>query len=223
MSDHERRDWKALGEALTVFALIMLYIWRERLYHPWTAWAVLGAVIATHFLHGENPRRLGFGWREVRGAFRAVLPWLAAVALVLTGAGLLAGTVRKTTVAQAALGILGYSVWGLLQQYLLNAYFVNRLAQFRGRTRGEFVPLAAGALFAFAHLPNWFLMLVTFAGGYTCARLYLRFRSLYVLALAHGTVAYFLLMVVPEPVSAHFLVGPRYLLHMYGWYPELLL
>ena len=49
------------------------------------------------------------------------------------------------------------------------------------------------------------------------------YRSLYVLAFAHGLVGFFLLLVVPDSVSAHFLVGPRYLLHMYGWYPELLL
>jgi hypothetical protein len=223
MSDERRSDWKALGEALGVFVLIMVYIWWVRLYHPWVALAVLGFVVSTHPVHGESLRGLGFGWKELCGAFPAVMPWLAAVVLAISGAGFLAGTVRRTSAAQAALGILAYSVWGLFQQYLLNAYFVNRLAEFRGRTRGQFVPLAAAALFALAHLPNWFLMPITFAGGYACARVYLEFRSLYVLALAHGLVAFVLLLVVPDSVSAHFLIGPRYLLHMYGWYPELLL
>jgi membrane protease YdiL (CAAX protease family) len=82
--------------------------------------------------------------------------------------------------------------------------------------------LAAG-LFSLAHLPNWFLMPVTFIGGYVCVRVYLRYRSLYVLALAHGIVGFVLFLIVPDSVSAHFLIGPRYLLLMYESYPELLL
>ncbi len=218
-----RRDWRALGEVVCVFVLIMLYIWWVRLYHPWAALAILGYVISTHFVHRENARLLGFGWQELREAFREVMPWVAAIVLALFGGGFLLGTVRETSVAQALLGILAYAIWGLFQQYLLNAFFVNRLAEFQGKKRGQFVPLAAALLFALAHLPNWFLMVVTFAGGYACARVYLSCRSLYVLALAHGMVGFFLLLVVPDSVTAHFLVGPRYILQMYGTYPELLL
>jgi membrane protease YdiL (CAAX protease family) len=218
-----RRDWKALGEALGVFVLIMLYIWWVRLYYPWVAVAVLGLVIGTHFTHGESARWLGFGWKTFRAAFPAVMPWVAMISLVLLASGLAFGTVRKTTIKQALLSMLAYAVWGLFQQYLLNGYFVNRLAEFQGKPRGHWVPITAAALFSLAHAPNWFLMPVTFAGGYICARIYLRYRSLYVLALAHGIVGFFLFLVVPDSISAHFLVGPRYLIRMYETYPEVLL
>jgi hypothetical protein len=36
-------------------------------------------------------------------------------------------------------------------------------------------------------------------------------------------VGFCLYLAVPDSVSAHFLVGPRYLLDVYGTYPELLL
>ncbi|HEX8985607.1 MAG TPA: CPBP family intramembrane glutamic endopeptidase [Bryobacteraceae bacterium] len=215
MANPPRRDWKALGEALGVFALIMLYIWSVRFYFPWAALPVLAFVAGTHFVHGESPRHLGFGWAGLRAAFPRVMPWVAALVLALAAAGLLRGSVRKSTLPQALLGVLIYSVWGLFQQYLLNAYFVNRLAEFQGHTRGQFVPLAAAILFGLAHLPNWFLAPVTFAGGYICARLYLAHRSLYVLALAHGLVGFALLQVVPDSVTAHFVIGPRYLLPRY--------
>ncbi|MGE5645239.1 MAG: type II CAAX prenyl endopeptidase Rce1 family protein [Acidobacteriota bacterium] len=216
------RDWKALGEALGVFSLIMLYIWFIRLYSPWIAAPVLGFVISTHFVHGEGARWLGFGWKNFRAAFRAVMPWVAGVSLALLGAGILFGTARPATLKQAGLGILGYVLWGMFQQYLLNGYFVNRFAEFEGKQTNT-VALAAAAVFALVHLPNWFLMAVTFAGGYICARVYLRYRSLYVLALAHGMVGFFLFFAVPDWISAHFLVGPRYVIQEYGTYPELLL
>jgi membrane protease YdiL (CAAX protease family) len=101
-----------------------------------------------------------------------------------------------------------YILWGLVQQYLLNGYLVNRLEQF-GAARG-FAPGLAAALFCLAHSPNWFLMAVTLVGGYACARFYLRDRNLYVLAIAHGMVAFCLYRVTPEALGAHFLVGPRY-------------
>jgi hypothetical protein len=216
-------DWKALCEALGVFVLIMLYIWWVRLYYPWVAVAVLGLVIGTHFTHGESARWLGFGWKTLRAAFPAVMPWVAVSSLVLLASGFVFGTVRKTTIKQALLSMLAYAVWGLFQQYLLNGYFVNRFAEFQGKPRGQWVPFTAAALFSLAHAPNWFLMPVTFAGGYICARIYLRYRSLYVLALAHGIVGFFLFLVVPDSISAHFLVGPRYLIRMYETYPEVLL
>jgi hypothetical protein len=217
------RDWKALNEALGVFLLIMLYIWWVRLYVPWVAAAVLGFVISTHFVHGESSRWLGFGWKNFRLALVAVGPPVTALVLVLMGTGFLLRTVRAASFTQAALGIAAYILWGLFQQYLLNGYFVNRLAEFQGKPRGQAVPLAAAAMFSMVHLPNWFLMAVTFVGGYVCARVYLQYRNLYVLALAHGVVGFFLFLVVPDSIGAHFLVGPRYLLRMYGTYPEMLL
>jgi hypothetical protein len=217
------RDWKALFEALGVFTMIMLYIWWVRLYSAWIAAPVLGFVISTHFTHGEGARWLGLGWKNFRAAVPVVMPWVGGVSLALLGAGILFRTVRQTTLRQAALSMVAYVVWGLFQQYMLNGYFVNRFAEFQGKPGGNFVPLTAAALFALAHLPNWFLMPVTFLGGYVCARVYLRYRSLYVLALAHGIVGFFLFLVVPDSVSAHFLVGPRYVIHVYGTYPEMLL
>ncbi len=219
----QHRDWDALREALAVFALIIVYIWWVRLYYPWVASVLLAFIVSTHFVHRENLRRLGFGWKELRNAFPRVMPWVLAMALALAAAGLMLGTLRHTDPLQAALSILAYSAWALAQQYILNGYFVNRLQEFAGRGNAHWISVAAGGMFALAHLPNWFLMVVTFAGGYACARVFLAYRSLYVLALAHGVIAFVLLAVVPESVTAHFLVGPRYVLHRYGTYPELLL
>ncbi len=223
IAQETQRDWGALVEALGVFLLIMIYIWWVRLSHPWFAVAVLGLVIGSHLMRAEGLRWLGFAWWNARRAFPAVMPWVAGAAVSIVFFGVILGTVRQTTITQAMLSIFAYTVWGLFQQYLLNGYFVNRLEEFAGKGRQSPVALAAACLFALAHLPNWFLMPVTFVGGYLCARVYLRYRSLYVLAAAHGIIGFCVFLIVPDSISAHFLVGPRYLLEMYGTYPEFLL
>jgi hypothetical protein len=72
-------------------------------------------------------------------------------------------------------------------------------------------PLASALLFSGAHLPNWFLMAVTLLAGYICARVYLRHTNLYFLGFAHATVGVLLLLVVPDSISHHLIVGP-------GWF-----
>ncbi|HOL71872.1 MAG TPA: CPBP family intramembrane metalloprotease [Bryobacteraceae bacterium] len=218
-----QRDWDALLEAVAVFVLIMIYIWWLRLWHAWLWMPLLAGVMLTHWARREHPRRLGFLATGFRQAFAPVLLCTAGICAALLALGALLGTIREVTPARAATGVFGYVGWGLFQQYLLNGYFVNRLAEFAGNPGGQFAPVSAAVLFSLAHLPNWFLMPVTLAGGYVCARVYLRYRNLYALAIAHGLVGYCLYSIVPDSVSAHFLVGPRYLLEMYGTYPEVLL
>jgi hypothetical protein len=217
------RRWVALAEALAVFLAVMLYIWRFRISHPTSYLVILGYVVGSHFAYGESLRRLGFGWRNARRAFPFVFVWSMVVGAGVVLAGALAGTLRPMRPGHVAAGIGAYILWGLFQQYVLNGYFVNRLLAFAGESRARLVPFAAAGLFSAAHLPNWFLVTVTFVGGYVCARVYLRYRSLYPLAVAHGMVGFFLLLVTPDSIAMRFLIGPRYFLEMYGSYPEFLL
>jgi len=216
------RKLEPLGEALGLFAFVMLFIWKLQLFHPELAVLVPAFTVATHAARGETVRRLGFGWKDFRAAF-PLLFWAGAAAYLFLAAGSLAGTIRPMTPGQLALGLGAYVIWGLFQQYLLNAFLANRLAEFAGGPASCLVPLSAAALFSLVHLPNWFLMAVTFAGGYLSVRVYQRYRSLYVLGIAHAVIAFALFLAVPDSVSTHFLVGPRYLLDRYGTYPEMLL
>lgn len=223
MGLNAKRNWGALLEATAVFIAILAYIWWIRLAHPWAWMPILGFVISSHFLRGESAGRLGFGWRNFKTSFGFVFVWSTLITAALVTLGTAFGTIRVMRPGQLAAGILAYMVWGLFQQYVLNGYFVNRFLEFSGEPRGSFVPLLAATAFALAHLPNWFLVAVTFTGGYVSARVYLRFRSLYPLAIAHGIIAFFLLMITPESIATGFLVGPRYVLEKYGTYPEFLL
>jgi membrane protease YdiL (CAAX protease family) len=130
------------------------------------------------------------------------------VSLFLLSLGILFQTMRGIDFNQGWLGFCSYCLWGLFQQYVLNSYFVNRLSPVTNHAA-----LAAAALFSSAHAPNWFLMPVTLLGGYCCAKVYLRYRNLYFLGLAHGAVGFLLYLVVPDSVSHHLCVGPSWFAH----------
>ena len=90
----------------------------------------------------------------------------------------------------------------------LNGYFQNRLNR---AVSPRQAPILSAALFSGVHLPNWFLMAVTLLLGYCSARIYNRYRNLYFLGVAHGTLGVLLYLVVPDSVSHHLAVGP-------GWF-----
>jgi hypothetical protein len=202
-------NWSAGAEAIGIFALIMAYIWWLRFRFPYAWIPMLLLMFASHMWRGETLATLGFTRRLSPRILTRLSAALAILALALFTLGLTLHSIRTVTFEGAFLSFLLYCLWGLFQQYLLNGYFVNRFSDFLpGRTRAA--PLLAAAFFSLAHLPNWFLMLTTAAGGYVCARIYLRYRNLYFLGVAHGVVGFLLYLVVPDTVSHHLYVGPKW-------------
>jgi Type II CAAX prenyl endopeptidase Rce1-like len=209
MTGSQARNWEALAEVVTVFAFILLDIWWLHWHHPWLALVVLACIVASHIVRGERAHWLGFGWSGFSTAFPVVMPWVGAAALMLLGAGAQLGSIRHIPLREGAWGLAGYVLWGLFQQYVLNGFFVNRLAEFAGGPDSRLLPLSTALLFSLTHLPNWFLMAVTFVGGYLSVEIYRRYRSLYVLGLAHGLLGFLLYLTLPDALTHHLYVGPR--------------
>ena len=208
MSSSERapRPSRFAGiEAAIVFTLVMLYIWRLRFRYPYSWVAILALVLASHWLRREGFRKLGFRWNSPPRGFATAL---AVFAIVLLSAGALLHTIRQVSWQGAVVSLALYSIWGLVQQYLLNGYFVNRFSEV-GAPAG-LAPLLAAIAFSLVHLPNWFLMIVTLAGGYICARIYLAHRNLYILGAAHGIIGFLIYFTVPDTISHHLYVGPKW-------------
>ena len=192
-----------------MLALIMAYIWWLRFRYPYAWVPMLLLMFASHVRRHETLVALGFNWRLPPHALARLSAALAVLALALLALGLSLHSIRTVTLEGAFFSFLLYCLWGLFQQYLLNGYFVNRFSEFLpGHPHA--VPRLAAVFFCLAHLPNWFLMLATAAGGYVCARLYLRFHNLYFLGLAHGVVGFLLYLIVPDTVSHHLYVGPKW-------------
>jgi hypothetical protein len=201
-------NWPAAIEPGITFAMIVLYIWWLRFQYPYAWIAILALLIASHLRKREGFRKLGFSWNMTRGSTTLWIA-LSIIAMGMLATGLIFRTIRQVSWQGACLSLLLYCTWGLFQQYVLNGFFVNRFTDLLpDHTRG--VPILAGICFSFAHLPNWFLMIVTFGGGYVCARIYQERRNLYFLGLAHGVVGFLIYLVVPDSISHHLYVGPKW-------------
>lgn len=170
-----------------------------------------GLIFLSHRLRGESPREVGLRLDNfIECARLLALPmFLAAGVLILVG--YLTGSLNfgrwrggQSVLGLPALGIL----WGLMQQYALQA-FINRRAQLiwgRGTKSIVFVAL----MFAVLHLPNPALTVVTFAGGVLWAAVYQRAPNILALALSHGVMTWVLVSTVSPSALNNLRVGFKY-------------
>ena len=87
--------------------------------------------------------------------------------------------------------LLLYPLWGILQQFLVQALGVNNLLLLFPR-HGLMVAMPVGViLFAAVHFPNWPLMLATGLLACCFIPLYVRDRNLWPLGLYHGWLGTF--------------------------------
>jgi hypothetical protein len=129
-----------------------------------------------------------------------------AVVLVAAQMGTLHGLFgRRNVLAHAS----GYLIWALMQQYLQQCFFFERIEQLV--ERGIVASFTAAALFALAHLPNPVLTPVTFIGGWILSELYRRYRSTLPLGIVHGMVGLALAVSIPDSALHHMRVGLGYL------------
>jgi membrane protease YdiL (CAAX protease family) len=192
-------------EPAGMFVFIMGYIWIWRARHPYLWIAILACLLLSHWLHREGARELGFGRASLSECAHRFAPLLTVLALVMLAAGLLLNTTRRMAADQAFLALFAYLPWGVVQQYMLNGYFLNRFDR-------AFSPRASAwitaVLFGVVHTPNWFLMGVALVGGWCATQVYRRHRNLYFLGMAHATIGFLLFVTVPDSISHHLNVGP---------------
>ena len=202
----KRRD---LAELCVGYALVLLVIWTPR---PWqrplycAAAVFLAAVLAISF----------DGWKQMglRTANFARSIWVVGAALLAAAVTLvLAGRMHTLQWPGGPMlflhRYLGYGIWAIVQQALLQNFFLARLLRLM-RGPGS-AALAAAAIFSLAHLPNPILTAASFVWGLAACLLFLRYRNLYPLALTHAILGITLAMTVPGPVIRNMRVGLGYL------------
>ena len=90
-----------------------------------------------------------------------------------------------------------YLPWALMQQTLLEFYFLGRLLAIFPKTF-LFVPMiVTGTCFGLVHLPDWWTASVTVVAGWIWSLIYYRYRMLLPLAISHaalGTAFYYGIM-----------------------------
>lgn len=218
-----RTKRRALVELAVAYVLIMSVIWSAR---PWqrVLWLLAVAGVATIMVRSwEGCKAVGLR----RENFTRSL-WIVGVALALAAVAVLTAlhlhTLRLPTPPPTGIGrsddALGhtllflrtywaYALWTFIQQFLLQGFFLLRLLRLLpGPKTAAF---AAATLFALAHIPNPILVVTTLAWGFAACLVFLRYRNLYPLAMAHAIFGVTIAITVPGPVIRNMRVGLGYL------------
>jgi hypothetical protein len=208
-SARRRRD---LVELWVGYALILVVIWTPR---PWqrTFYFVAATfVVAATWLSFPGWKAMGFG---VVNLARSM--WLVGVALLAAAAAAaVAGRMHTLHSPGGFTAFLdryaGYMVFALVQQALLQSYFLLHFLRLTRRPSSpQTAALAAAAIFSLAHLPNPILTVCTFVWGLAACLFFLRYRNLYSLSIAHAILGITLAICVPGPVIRNMRVGLGYL------------
>jgi len=202
----KRRD---LVEICVGYTLILAVIWAPR---PWQRilYFPVAAVLVTILLI-SFPGWTAMGLRTTNLA-RSI--WIAGVSLLMAAIAILIAARCHTLQWPGGPRLflhryLGYAIWAFFQQILLQDFFLLRLLRL---SRNRFLAaLLATAIFSLAHLPSPILFVVTFVWGLAACLLFLRYRNLYPLALAHAVFGITIAMTIPGPVTHNMRVGLGYL------------
>jgi len=200
---------RAAVEVAVAYLLILAVIWTPR---PWQRylWMVAAAAIITMmWVRFDGWKTMGLRaanfWRSL---------WIVSAALVLAGAAMpVAARMHTLEVPRGPVAFIetycAYAIWTGVQQFLLQGFFLLRLL--RVIPKAWIAALAAAILFAAAHLPNPVLTPVTLIWGFAACLLFLRYRNLYPLMMAHAILGITVALTVPGPVVHNMRVGLGYL------------
>lgn len=201
-----RRDW---FEITTVYGMILLVFWTPS---PWQylLWTIAAALIGTIiFKSSDSLKSMGF----CKGNLSCTL-WALGTALAVAGAAvLLAAYLHTLHLPETPRSFLGrsclYIVWALIQELVLQCFFLLRLLQLIGNA--TWASVATAMLFAVAHLPSPILMAITLICGLAACLFFLRYRALYPLAIAHAILGLSIAITVPMALDRNMSVGLAYL------------
>lgn len=202
------RKRRALVEVSVGYALILLAVWTPRPVQTWIEWIAFVWVLGATVVSFDGWRSMGLG---SFGFLRSL--WVVGVALaiamtVAVFAHLFHTLHAPRTPVQFVHRFWGYAIWAFLQQFLLLDFILLRLMRL---VRGErLAVIAATGLFALAHLPNPILSVATLIWGFAACLLFLRYRNIYTLAIAHAMLGICVAVTVPGPVSHNMRVGLGY-------------
>jgi len=202
----------AVIELTAMTAVMLSYIWLWKGSFPGDLWACvalyLGIGISSHVRRGESARAIGFRLDNLGAAFRLALVWIGPLIALAFVVGAVLDSIHLTTSPRWHLHWLRRIAWGTLQQYGLLCFFYRRLDEL---LPGRGTPMVAAAgVFAFFHLPNPFLIVVTLGAGLLSVWLYRRTPNVWVLGLFHGLLASALSRALPAWLTGGMRVGPGF-------------
>jgi membrane protease YdiL (CAAX protease family) len=208
-TNRARSTQRDLLELAVGYALILATVWTANPTQRILYWLAFAWIVATTWARREDWPALGLGRK---GLLQSL--WIVGVALLLSALAIFIAwrTHRLHRLhGPTPLPLHGwrYIVWSVMQQFLLQSYFLLRLLRL---LPGKAAPiLVAAGIFSLAHLPNPILTPITLVWGIIACILFLRYRNIYALGVAHGILGLCVAVTVPNSLHHHMRVGLGYL------------
>ena len=137
----------------------------------------------------------GFRRENFIKSFAALLPFIIISNIVTFLYGKYYNTIMLSWHILPVLGL--YPVWGVFQQYLMVDLIAGNLNKLAVHKLNKFwIILLTSLIFSFVHYPNLFLIIFTFSMEVVFMTVFMKWRNLWALGLAHGWIASFLLYYV---------------------------
>lgn len=164
-------------------------------------------VVVTTVAQRPRLRDLGLGVAGLRRAAVAIPIALIAAGCILFASWML-GALRPLYGSRPLAHALGYTLWAMIQQFILNSYFFLTLEELLPSSRDAVV--GAVLLFTLAHFPNPVLLVGTLLLSALFVTLFRRYRNVYPLGIAHAILGLSLAIALPDSVLRHMRVGIGY-------------
>jgi len=198
---------------MTTLLLSSLWLWRGRFPGDFYVCLALylGIGVWSHRRWKESAAEIGVRMDNFGSAFLYGVKLVGpiAVAALLLGAWL--GTLQPLPPLdpfKVARGLAWGLVWATLQQYGLACVFYRRLRDLLGSHWGA--SIVAAGFFALFHLPNPFLVPVTFGAGIVACQIYRRVPNVFALGLIHLLLSFALQHAFGPDITHHMKVGRGY-------------
>ncbi|HZS05606.1 MAG TPA: CPBP family glutamic-type intramembrane protease [Blastocatellia bacterium] len=205
--ERNKPEWE-----VTAFVFfLMSYIWGWQGAFRGSLLVVIGGgllfIAVSNFVHRDKARALGLRVDNLPQSLLEVGAVTIVILLVVAGSGWLLGTLREPEWWKLR-AVYWHYFWAFVQQYALQAFVLTRLREvYPDENRAA---LSAAGWFAFLHLPNPPLTVMTFVMGYVWCRLFQRYPNLFTLALSHTILAIVTSHSFPRVWMHSMKVGPGY-------------
>ncbi len=200
---------RSLVDLAVGYGLILIVIWTPQPLRSVLYFVTVGWVGFATWRSFDSWDAMGV---RVKGFVSSL--WVVGVALcVSVGATLLAIRLQTFHAPHSPFRFVqsfwGYATWSLFQQFLLQDFMLRRLQRLTPDRR--VAVLVAAGLFALAHLPNPVLTVMTLIWGVAACVVFLRYRNLFTLGIAHAILGVCVAITVPATVQHDMRVGLGYL------------
>lgn len=203
-----RTTWDIL-ELLIGYGIVFAVIWTPHPLQHWLYFLALAWFAIAITLTFEGWKAMGCC---VAGFWRS--SWVVGVAVVLAAVAILFASSYHTLhhpggPEQWVRAFAGYTIWALMQQLLLQGYFLAR--SLRVIPSPNVAAFLTASVFAIAHLPNPVLTPLTLIWGLIACLVFIHSRNVYPLAIAHAIMGICIAVTIPATVLHNMRVGLGYL------------